>query len=119
MRAETPEEFEELAAEDPIMSTARNALEELSSDPVALRLAQERETAVLIHQHLINSSIRQGKAEAKLEGLQSPVHRVCRILGIAVDAARMAELAVLDEQRLTALLDALAIERAWPKSEVR
>ena len=97
------------------MSTARNALEELSADPVALRLAQERETAVLIHQHLINSSIRQGK----IEGLQSAVHRLCRVFGIEVDATRMAELAVLDEQRLTALLDALAIERAWPKSEVR
>jgi len=31
----------------------------------------------------------------------------------------MAELAVLDEQRLTALLDTLETERFWPKSELR
>jgi len=31
----------------------------------------------------------------------------------------MAELAGLDEQGLTALLDTLETERSWPKSEVR
>ena len=60
-----------------------------------------------------------GKAEGKLESLQSAVHRLCRIFGIDVDAARMAELAGLDEQGLTALLDTLETERSWPKSELR
>jgi predicted transposase/invertase (TIGR01784 family) len=72
LRAQTTEELEELAREDATMTTAKDTLQELSSDPVAQRLARERETAVLMHRHLVNSSLEhgleQGRAEGRAEG---------------------------------------------------
>jgi predicted transposase/invertase (TIGR01784 family) len=68
LRAQTAVEFEGLAREDPIMTTARDTLEDLSSDPTAQRLARERETAVLMHQHLINSSLEHGLSQGRAEG---------------------------------------------------
>ena len=45
------------------MNTARNALEKLSSDPEAQRLAEERETGLLMHQHLMASAFEAGEAK--------------------------------------------------------
>jgi predicted transposase/invertase (TIGR01784 family) len=68
LRAQSGEELEELAREDSTMTTAKNTLEELSSDPVAQRLARERETAVLMHRHLMNSSLEHGLKQGRAEG---------------------------------------------------
>jgi hypothetical protein len=44
------------------MTVAKHALEELSSDPNAQRLAQERETAVLMRRHLLAASRNDGQS---------------------------------------------------------
>lgn len=62
LRARTEEELEVLAQEDPTMTAAKHALEELSSDPEAQRLARDRETAVLMHRHLLASSRNDGQS---------------------------------------------------------
>jgi predicted transposase/invertase (TIGR01784 family) len=82
--AQTVAEFEALAHEDPIMTTARETLEELSLDPVAQRLASERETAVLMHRHLINSSLEHGLRLGRAEGEANAVIAVLQARGIAV-----------------------------------
>ncbi len=50
------------------MSTAKKTLEELSKDPEARRIASARETAVLMHRHLMNASREEGREEGRQEG---------------------------------------------------
>jgi hypothetical protein len=89
-----------------MMTTAKDALQELSSDPVAQRLASERETAVLMHRHLINSSCEEGRAEASA-GLREAVLAMCEILGLEIDALREKRLSALNCEALTKLVQHL------------
>ena len=95
------------------MRTAKNTLQELSSDPVAQRLARERETSVLMHRHLINSSLEQGRAEAA-HGLLAAVETICELLGIEIDAIREQQLTSLNCEQLTGLIQKLKSEKRWP-----
>lgn len=65
--ATSDEELEQLASEDPIMSLAKQTLEELSQDPDVGRLAREREEARALYQIDLATSKRLGKAEGKAE----------------------------------------------------
>ena len=122
LRAQTTEELEDLAREDAIMTTAKDTLQELSSDPVAQRLAWERETAVLMHRHLINSSLEQGReegrevgrVEGRAEGFIVAVHLACEMLGIEIDAEKEQMLASLTCEQLAAHVEHLKTERRWP-----
>ena len=110
LRAQTAEELEELARGDAMMTTAKDALEELSSDPVAQRLASERETATLMHRHLINAS-REDARQVIVEAVRA----LCEILEIDIDAARARRMASLDCDRLSMLVQRLKTERRWPE----
>lgn len=68
LRAESPDELEELVQEDAVMTSARNALSELSMDPEARRLAKDREIAGLMHKYLIKASYKEGRQEGREEG---------------------------------------------------
>jgi hypothetical protein len=103
--------LEELAREEAMMTTAKNALEELSSDADAQRLARERETAVVVYRHLIGASLEEGEAK----GLRVATRTVCSILDIEIDAERSARLEKLDAAQLTELVRRLEIERRWPE----
>jgi hypothetical protein len=70
------------------MNTARNALERLSSDPEAQRLAEESETAQLMHQHYMASAFEAGEAKGKAEGLRQAVRSMCDLLGLEIVEAR-------------------------------
>jgi len=111
LTARTPEELEALAKEDPMMDTARNALERLSSDPDAQRLADERETAILVHQHYMASAFEAGKADERRE----TVRTLCRVFGIVVDEERAQRLAALEASQLSLLIQKLELERQWPR----
>jgi predicted transposase/invertase (TIGR01784 family) len=115
LTAQTPEALEALAKEDPMMNTARNALEKLSSDPEAQRLAEERETALLMHQHYMASASEAGEAKGQLKERRETVRVVCELLGIAIDEAREGLLSSLDLDRLSMLVQELKTERRWPK----
>jgi len=67
-----------------MMNTARNALEKLSADPEAQRLAEDRETGLLMHQHYMASAFEAGEAKERRE----PVRALCEVLGIEIDEAR-------------------------------
>jgi predicted transposase/invertase (TIGR01784 family) len=115
LRAQTTQELEALAQEDAMMTTAKDTLQELSSDPVAQRLARERETAVLMHRHLINSSREEGRAEGRAEGLREAVRTTCAILSVEIDEAREQLLSSFGCDRLMKLLQLLQTERGWPE----
>ena len=63
-------EREELAMSDPVLAKANETLRQLSADPEAQRLAQEREEAFLLYQFELNTARREAKAEGRQEGRQ-------------------------------------------------
>lgn len=85
LRARSPEEREALAREAPIMNTARKALERLSSDPEAQRLAEESETAQLMHQHYMASAFEAGEAKERRETVRS----LCEVRSRHCDAGNV------------------------------
>jgi predicted transposase/invertase (TIGR01784 family) len=123
LRAETVDELEELAAEDDIMNMAKNALETLSSDPEAQRLASERETATLMHHALIKRSFLNGRVEGHAQGLDEgrneaflvSIRSMCEAFGIELDAERANQLSRLNPEQLEKLVQTLAQERRWPE----
>lgn len=66
--AATDRELNALENEDPIMTTARTALDELSQDPDAARAARYREEEVKLNQIAIAHAARRAKREGELEG---------------------------------------------------
>ncbi|MEX1367316.1 MAG: Rpn family recombination-promoting nuclease/putative transposase [Nannocystaceae bacterium] len=63
-----PIELAKLASEDPIMSIAKQTLEELSRDPVTRRLARDREDARKLYLMDLAVSEANGEAKGKIEG---------------------------------------------------
>jgi hypothetical protein len=94
------------------MNTAKLTLEELSLDPEAQRLARERETAVLMHQHLVASAVEAAEARGR-SGMLVAVRMACRLLSIELDAVKLGQLERLPTERLTHLLEILETERKW------
>jgi predicted transposase/invertase (TIGR01784 family) len=66
--AETDAELQALAEEDPIMEAAKVALEELSQDPEAQRIARDRADSLRVYQWTLEETRREGKVEGKIEG---------------------------------------------------
>jgi predicted transposase/invertase (TIGR01784 family) len=108
LRVQTREELAALAAEDPIMNEAAIALEELSADPEARRIARERREAIGIHNHLMAASEAKGKAE----GIRDDIRELCDAFGITVEESR---LEALDVEQLRQVFGSLLHERKWPE----
>ncbi len=66
--ANSDEEFEALAQEDPDMADAKHTLEEISSDPDVRARAYERETALRAHYHTIAAEREAGEAAGEVRG---------------------------------------------------
>jgi len=125
--AKSIDELEKLAHEDDVMTTAKNALQDLSMDPDALRIARDRETAVLMHRHLMASSFEaglaegrgegraEGRSEGEIAGIRLAIESLCRILGIAIEQDRAAKLTTLSAEQLRQLLGAIETDRRWPE----
>jgi predicted transposase/invertase (TIGR01784 family) len=73
LAARTDADYEQLASEDPIMAIAKQALDELSQDPVAHRLARERADAVKLYEMDLVSwgkkALAEGEAKLLLKQL--------------------------------------------------
>jgi hypothetical protein len=98
-----------------MMATARDALERLSSDPDAQRLADERETAILVHQHYMASAFEAGEAKGEAKERRETVRILCRVFGIVIDEERAQRLAALEASKLARLIQELENERQWPQ----
>ncbi len=100
------------------MTIAKNALETLSSDPEAQRLANERETATLMHRALINRSFHDGRVEGLVEGRNEAflvaIRSMCDAFGIELNAERITWVSALHADELEKLVQVLGKERRWP-----
>lgn len=107
------DELAELAKEDATMATAIEALEHLSQDPEAQRLAREREESVFLYKMGQAYSRREGRAEGRAEALKSTIRRLAASFGIE---PTLQQLAVLDDPKadLDQIMDTLISERRWP-----
>jgi predicted transposase/invertase (TIGR01784 family) len=61
-------EFDRLASEDPIMSIAKQTLEQLSLDPATRRLAREREDSLRLYRMHLAASRVEGETEGEAKG---------------------------------------------------
>ena len=66
--ARTDADYEQLASEDPIMAIAKQALDQLSQDPAAHRLARERADAIKLYEFELAACRAEGRAEGHAEG---------------------------------------------------
>jgi hypothetical protein len=68
LTARTDHELEQLAMQDPDLREAKAALERLSADPQAQRLAREREQWAWNHAQALDWAQREGRAEGEARG---------------------------------------------------
>jgi predicted transposase/invertase (TIGR01784 family) len=68
LTATSDAELDQLAAEDPIMTIAKDALDQLSQDPATHRLARERADAIKLYQIELAAYGRQARAEGEAKG---------------------------------------------------
>lgn len=122
--AKSDEDRAELAREHATMATAVEALEHLSQDPEARRLAREREDSVLLYELEKRFHRREGRREGREEGreearaearerLKAILRKLCTSMGIEPTPEQRA---ALDDPAtdLDALLETVISERRWP-----
>jgi flagellar biosynthesis/type III secretory pathway protein FliH len=137
LSVESAEQLSVLAMEDQTMARAAQSLEQLSDDPKAARLAQEREDSAMFYRMGLAMSRREGLEKGRQEGLeeglqkgleeglqkgleegrlgiQRAILRVCQALGVEVTPSRQESLQTASNQRLQEWLDAICTRRAWP-----
>lgn len=117
-----------LAEEDPIMSLAVKTLQDLSDDPTARRIAEDRERDQLALGHIIASTRRMGREEGIAEGiaigkeagiaigkasLVNAIEALADVLAVEITLARRSELDTASVEALTQRLDSLRRARAW------
>jgi hypothetical protein len=83
----------------------------VTSHTTAQRLAEERETALLVHQHYMASAFEAGQLNERRETVRS----LCRAFGITLDEARSECLSLLDAAGLSNLIGRLETEHTWPE----
>jgi hypothetical protein len=95
------------------MAAALEALENLSADPDAQRLAREREDALRLHEIGLAHDRREARAEGRAEALKETILLLSTTLGIELTHAQRTS---LDDPGtdLAAIRDALIRERRWP-----
>ena len=108
------------------MAEAKQALEILSREPSAQRIAEMRREAEIARKLDRAEDLAEGREQGLAEGrelglaegrqrtLRKNIEGFCSAFGIALDDERRATLEALDEAGLAALLDQLYVRRAWP-----
>jgi hypothetical protein len=117
LSATTDEELEELSMTDSNIARANQALEDLSEDPKARRLAQDREMWHFLYDREMylerKAGEEMGEAKGRAEGLITAVRTACELLGVELTPAREARLAGASAGELEELLDSLKRHRRW------
>jgi predicted transposase/invertase (TIGR01784 family) len=101
--ARTREEFAALAHENGIMASAVEALERISEDPEARRLAEEREDSLMLYNLGLARSKQEGRQEGRQEGERALLLRLLQL--------KFLELPDSIQQRVTDATDAQLL--AW------
>lgn len=110
LRVEDEAALESLAEESPIMAEAKHALETLSREPSAQKIAELRRDAEIFRRLERAQDLREGRAE----GLAVAILSVCEVLGLEVSEARQRELSEWSEEQRHAALGWLKTHRSWP-----
>ncbi len=110
LRLDDERALDSLASEAPIMSEAKHALEVLSREPSAQRIAELRREAEIARRLDRAEDLAQGREE----GMRVTIIKLCRSLGLELSGARAAELEGWNEAQLDAAVDWLLNERTWP-----
>ncbi|MBI2395469.1 MAG: PD-(D/E)XK nuclease family transposase, partial [Deltaproteobacteria bacterium] len=117
LRLDAAGALDSLASESPIMAEAKHALELLSLEPSAQRIAEMRREAELLRR--LDRAEQRAEAEAavrreRADALRGSIAQASALLGLTLDDARRAQLESSNDQQLQALLDALLGMGAWP-----
>jgi predicted transposase/invertase (TIGR01784 family) len=113
LSATTDEELEELSMTDPNIARANQALEDLSEDPQARRLAHDREMWHFLYDREMYLERKAGEEVGEAKGLVMAVRTACELLGVELTPAREARLAGASTAELEELLDSLKTHRCW------
>ncbi len=124
--AEDAGQLQSSAQEDPTMTLAKQAHEELSRDPTVRALVEARHMAEVNWRLMLNEEREEGLAQGREQGreqgleegraleLRAGIVALSEVLGLEVSEARRAELERSDIGRLETIKDALRTDRAWP-----
>jgi|SRR6478735_1852571 len=111
LRAKNEQNLEELAMTDPIFREAKGALEDLSADPKARRLAQERRDALYFYEvglrHEREQAAAEGHEQGRLEGQRSLLQQVLVLKFGALPEPVLSRLREASEAELTLWADRL------------
>jgi predicted transposase/invertase (TIGR01784 family) len=112
--ARTTEELDQATMTDSALLKARDVLLRLSADPEVRRLAEIRELAQTTRRIEDAGLLEQGRNEGRLQELREAVVDLCELVGIAVDAERLARLETASVEALVELKRHVKLHRAWP-----
>ncbi len=119
LAAQTDEERRRLAMTNRDIRQANQALEQLSQDPEAQRIARWREDQLRLYRMELATAERRGREEGREEGLekglQGTVRALCEMLGIELGPDKANALSTMRSAELSTLVDYLKRNRSWPE----
>ncbi len=134
LAADNDEELEQLAMSDPELREAKTALEELSQDPAARRLAEERRLAEWNYhttmarertagreeglekgrEEGLEKGREEGLEKGRCQALRDAVEHLSATLGVELTKAQRERLKTATVEQAQAILDHIALHRQWP-----
>ena len=114
LRAESLNELQLLASEDPIMARAKAAYEHVTRDEANRRLAETRLKAQMNWSLMREEEREEGREEGRAAALRESIAVVSRALGLPLSQSRHARLESADLATLEAILTSLDKRRRWP-----
>jgi predicted transposase/invertase (TIGR01784 family) len=118
--AKSDEEMKEASMKDAAVEKAHRVLEQVSADPVARRLAEQRLLAEVTWKMDLDAVREEGRAEGEARGAeagrraaQSAVLDLCEVLGVEPTVAQRESLTVMSLSDLDALRARIKRDRRW------
>lgn len=111
LRADDERTLQSLASETPTMAEAKTALETLSREPSAQRIAEMRREAEMFRRIERAEDLAEGRAEGLAEGIVA----LCDALGIELSAPRRTALDGWTADQRRAALEWLKVHHEWPE----
>jgi predicted transposase/invertase (TIGR01784 family) len=113
LAAQTDEEQKEAAMSDVGVEKAHKVLRQVSADPEARRLAEQRAFAVATLTRDIEAARKEGEAVGRAGEARQAILDLCEVLGIEVTDAQRASLEAMAFDVLDALRQRVKRERRW------
>lgn len=124
--ARSDQELDQAAMNDPALSKARDLLRDISAEPDARRMAEERERAQ-ITRAIEDTALRdegreegrqqgreEGREAGRLQQLRETIVDLCDVIGVPLDVVRLAHLDAAPLDELLALRQHIKQHHTWP-----